>query len=61
MMQFFYWLIGMLVGVLTIMGVTAHVVGAIGKVNTSIALLQQKIDQLETLIEKLEKKFEATT
>jgi Tfp pilus assembly protein PilN len=60
MMQFFYWLIGMFVGVLTIVGVTAKVVNELGLVRTSIALLQQKIDTLETLIEKLEKRFAAS-
>jgi hypothetical protein len=58
-MQFFYWLIGIFVGVLTIIGATARVVAALGQMNTNIALVQLKMDQLETMLEKLEKRFEA--
>lgn len=59
MIQFFYWFVGMFVGVLTIMGVTARVTEKLGEVKTSVALLQLKIDQLETTLEKLERRFEA--
>jgi hypothetical protein len=61
MMQFFYWLIGIFVGVLTIVGATVRITYALAKLDTTNALLAQKVEHVDWRLEQLEKKFETAT
>jgi hypothetical protein len=54
-LQFGFWLVGILVGVLTIAGATARVVAAIGETKTSLALMQQELHNVGERMDLLER------
>jgi hypothetical protein len=54
-LQFGFWLVGIVVGVLTIAGATAQVTRAIGKTETAIALLQQELHHVGERMDLLER------
>jgi len=57
--QFAFWVVGILVGVLTIGGATARVVRELANMEKAIALLQRDVEHLASLLTGMEKKLEA--
>jgi len=57
--QYAFWLVGIVVGVLTIGGATARVVHELANMEKAIALLQRDVEHLNAGILKLEKILEA--